>query len=62
MVQGFFFGIYEVFLPQQDGYPAPDPEGLTEEELTEKEYYVRGCTALLDAVGRAHQRGLEKED
>ena len=23
------------------------------EKLTEKEYYVRGCTALLDAVGRA---------
>lgn len=22
-------------------------------ELTEKEYYVRGCTALLDAIGRA---------
>lgn len=21
--------------------------------MTEKEYYVRGCTALLDAVGRA---------
>ena len=23
------------------------------EKLTEKEYYVRGCTALLDAIGRA---------
>ena len=23
------------------------------EKLTEEEYYVRGCTALLDAVGRA---------
>ena len=26
--------------------------------ITDKEYYVRGCTALLDAVGRAiHQGG-----
>lgn len=29
------------------------------EPLTEKEYYVRGCTALLDAVGRAiHHIGM----
>ena len=27
---------YEVFLPQRDGFLAPDLEGLTEEELTKK--------------------------
>ncbi len=32
------------------------------EKLTEKEYYVRGCTALLDAIGRAvhHIRNIHK--
>ena len=31
-------------------------------ELTEKEYYARGCTALLDAVGRSvkHIRKVQK--
>ena len=31
-------------------------------ELTEEEYYVRGCTALLDAIGRAihHIRNVHK--
>jgi len=29
-------------------------ESITEvKELTEKEYYVRGCTALLDAIGKS---------
>ncbi len=32
-------------------------------ELTEKQYYVRGCTALLDAVGRTIQKiSHEKDD
>ena len=32
------------------------------EKLTEKEYYVRGCTALLDAIGRAvhHIKNIHK--
>lgn len=30
--------------------------------MTRKEYYVRGCTALLDAVGRAiHHIGIDRK-
>ena len=31
------------------------------ERLTDREYYVRGCTALLDAVGGVRRYGLHRD-
>jgi len=47
-----FDGNYEMITKRQDVSDVP--------ELTEKQYFVRGCTALLDAVGKSIKY-MEKE-
>jgi len=47
-----FDGNYEMITKRQDVSDVP--------ELTEKQYFVRGCTALLDAIGKSI-KFMEKE-